>query len=114
MVEASIDQSAIVGGRGNQLDLHRDGSRHGTVEVQVTGDLGRPVRGSNGVIGWMRDHKAVSKKVSGITYVINCYVICSVAGVYITSTSVFVSLASVTVINQYTVRCDRGVRGASK
>ena len=74
MEEAPIELSDIVGGRGNQLDVSGGGSRHGSVEVQVTGDLGRPVRGSNGVIGWMRDHEAVSKKVSGSTYVINCYI----------------------------------------
>ena len=95
-----------MGGRGRQLDVCRDGSRQRTVEVKVTDDLGRPVRGRDGVIGWMHDHEAVSKKVSDSTYVINCYVICFVAGVYITSTSIFVSLASVTVVYRYSVRCD--------
>ena len=88
--------SAIVGGRGNQLDIVRGGSRHGPVEEQFTGDIGRPVRGSNGVVGWMRDHEAANKKVSGITFVVNCYVICFVAGVCITSSSFVISLASVT------------------
>ena len=103
MVEAPIDQSAIVGGRGNQLDLCRDGSRHGTVEVKVTGDLGRPVRGRDGVVGWMRDHEAVSKKVSGSTYVINCYVVCFVAGIHLATTSVIVTISSVTIFNRDSV-----------
>ena len=106
MEEAPLDQLAIVGGRGNQLDISRDGSRHRTVEVKVTGDLGRPVRGRDGVVGWMRDHEAVSKKVSGSTYVINCYVIYFVAGVYLTSTGIFVTITSVTVVYRYSVRCD--------
>ena len=114
MVEAHLDQAAIVGGRGNQLDGCRDGSRHRTVEVKVTGDLGRPVRGRNGVVGWMRDHQAVSKKVSGSTYVINCYVICFVAGIHPATTSVFVMISSVTVFNRYSVRRDRRVRGATE
>ena len=99
MVEAHIDQAAIVGGRGNQLDVCRDGSGHRTVEVKVTGDLGRPVRGRDGVVGWMRDHEAVSKKVSGSTYVINCYVICFVAGIHLAITSFFVTISSVTIFN---------------
>ena len=106
MEEAPIELSAIVGGRGNQLDLIGGGSRQGTVEEQVTGDLGRPVRGSNGVIGWMRDHEAANKKVSNITYVINCYVICFVAGVYLTSTGIFIMITSVSVVYRYSVRCD--------
>ena len=75
MVEVPVDQAAIVGGRGRQLDVCRDGSRQRTVEVKVTDDLGRPVRGKDGVVGWMRDHEAVTKKVSGSFYVKSCYVI---------------------------------------
>ena len=48
---------------------------HGSVEEQVTGDLGRLVRGSYGIVGWMHDNEAANKKVSSITYVVSCYVI---------------------------------------
>ena len=113
MVEAHMDQAAIVGGRGNQLDVCRDGSRHGTVEMKVTGDLGRPVRGSIGVIGWMHDHEAVTKKVSGSFYVNSCYVICFVAGIHLATTSVFVTISSVTVFDRDSVRRDRRVCGAT-
>ena len=46
-----------MGGRGRPLAEQ-------TVEVKVTADMGKPVRGVQGVVGWMRDHGAVSKKVS--------------------------------------------------
>ena len=75
MVEVPVDQAAIVGGRGRQLDVCRDGSRQLIVDVKVTNDHGRPVRVKDGVVGWMRDHEAVTKKVSGSFYVKSCYVI---------------------------------------
>ena len=94
MDETPTELSAIVGGRGNQLDIVRGGSCHGSVEEQVTGDLGRPVRGSYGIVGWMHDNEAANKKVSAITYVVSCYVICFVAGVCITFTGFFILVAS--------------------
>ena len=101
MDETPIELSAIVGGRGNQLDIVRGGSCHGSVEEQVTGDLGRPVRGSNGIVGWMHDNEAANKKVSGITYVVSCYVICFFAGIYLAITSYFVTISSVNIFNRY-------------
>ena len=68
MEEAPVALSTIVGGRGNQLDTVRGGTHHGLVEDQVTGSNGRPVRGSNGIVGWMHDHEAADKKVSDITF----------------------------------------------
>ena len=109
MEETPIALSTIVGGRGNQLDTVRGGSRHGLVEDQVTGNNGRPVKGSNGIVGWMHDHEAADRKVSGITFVVSCYVIYFVAGVCVTSSSFVISLASVTINDRYTVRYNRRI-----
>ena len=81
----------------------RDGSRQRTVEVKVTDDLGRPVRVKDGVGGWMRDHEAVTKKVSGSFYVKSCYVICFFTGIYLAITSYFVTISSVNIFNRYSV-----------
>ena len=53
-----------MGGRGWQLAKPREGSSQQSVEVKVTTDWGKPVKGKQGVVGWMRDHGAMSKKVS--------------------------------------------------
>ena len=58
-----------MGGRGWPLVERRDEAQptnQQSVEVKVTADWGKPVRGKQGVVGWMRDHGAVSKKVSEI------------------------------------------------
>ena len=102
-VEAPVEQAAIVGGRGRQLAVSRDGSSQRNIEVKVTTDLGKPVRGRDGVVGWMRDHEAVTKKVSGSAYVNSCYVICFVAGINLTTTSVIVTISSVTIFNRDSV-----------
>ena len=34
-----------------------------TVEVEIKRDMGKPVKGKTGVVGWMSDYGAVSKKV---------------------------------------------------
>ena len=52
-----------MGGIGRQLEASREG-RSQQVEVKVTTDQGWPVKGPNGVVGWMKDHQVVSKKVS--------------------------------------------------
>ena len=109
MEEAPVAVSTIVGGRGTELDTARGRTDHGLEEDQITGNRGRPVKGSNGIIGWMHDHEAADKKVSGITFVFNCYVIYFVAGVCITSSSFVISLASVTINDRYTVRYNRRI-----
>ena len=56
-----------MGGRGRSLAERRvEASLNSqqTVKVKVTADWGKPVRGAQGVVGWMREHGAVSKKVS--------------------------------------------------
>ena len=68
MEEAPTALSTIVGGRGHQLDTARGGAQRGFVEDVVTVNNGRPVRGSNGIVGWMHDHEATDKKVSDITF----------------------------------------------
>ena len=42
---------------------------------------GRPVRGSNGIIGYMHDFEAADRKVGDITFVFSCNVIYFVAGI---------------------------------
>ena len=59
MVEVPVDQVAIVGGSGKQLDVCRDGSRQLIVDVNVSNDLGRPVRVKDVVVGWMRKQHPV-------------------------------------------------------
>ena len=59
MVEAHVDQAAIVGGSGRQLDVCRDGSRQLIVDVNVSDGFGRPVRVKDVVVGWMRDQHSV-------------------------------------------------------
>ena len=48
------------------------GSSSQSVEVKVETEWGKPVKGKQGIVGWMRDHGAVSKKVSEIV-LIDCY-----------------------------------------
>ena len=109
MEEIPLSLSTIVGGRGNSLDTARSGSRDGLVEEPVSGSIGRPVKGSNGIVGWMHDHEAADSKVSGVTFVVSCYVIYFVAGVCITSSGFVISLTSVTSHDRYTVRHHRGI-----
>ena len=73
--EIPLSLDSIVGGRGNSLDTVRSGSRDGLVEEPVSGSIGRPVKGNNGIVGWMYDHEAADSKVSGVTFVVSCYVI---------------------------------------
>ena len=109
MEEAPVAVSTIVGGRGTELDTARGGTDHGLEEDQITGNRGRPVKGSNGIIGYMHDYEAADRKVSGITFVFSCYVIYFVAGVCITSSGFVISLASIAANDRYSVRCYRGI-----
>ena len=100
VVEAPVEQAAIVGGRGRQLAVSRDGSSQCNIEVKVTTDLGKPVRGRDGVVGWMHDHEAVTKKVSGNVYVNSCYTLYFVAGINFATTSIFVTITSIIVLDR--------------
>ena len=42
------------------------GQSRPSVEVKVETEWGKPMKGKQGIVGWMRDHGAVSKKVSDI------------------------------------------------
>ena len=59
MVEAPVDQAAIVGGSGRQLDVCRDGSRQLIVDVNVIDGCGILVKVKDVVIGWMREQHPV-------------------------------------------------------
>ena len=49
----------MVGGRGWPLEERSQQ----TVEVEIKRDMGKPVKGKTGVVRWMSDYGAVSKKV---------------------------------------------------
>ena len=59
MVEVPVDQVAIVGGSGKQLDVCRDGSREVIVDVNVIDGFGMLVRVKDVVVGWMREQHPV-------------------------------------------------------
>ena len=58
----------MVGGRGWPLEESRQ-----TVEVTVKREMGKPVKGKDGVVGWMNDYGgAVSKKVCVLVPLLCC------------------------------------------
>lgn len=59
----------MVGGRGWPLEERSQQ----TVEVEIKRDMGKPVKGKTGVVGWMSDYGAVSKKVCKIVSIECCY-----------------------------------------
>ena len=71
---AVVEDADILGGRGRQLDVAREGRSQQQVEVKVTTDQGKPVKGPNGVVGWMKDHEMVSKKVSYKVEIVCCFI----------------------------------------
>ena len=97
MEEAPVSLSTIVGGRGRDLDTVSGGTLHGLGEEQLTGNRGRPVKGSNGIVGYMHDFEAADRKVGDITFVFSCYVIHFVAGICITSFGFVITLASIAI-----------------
>ena len=112
--ETPLSPDSTVEGRGNSLETARSESRDSRAEEPASGNSGRPVKGKNGIVGWMTDHEAADSKVSGVTFVVNCYVIYFVAGDCITSFGVIVSLTSVSSLDKYTIRHRRGDRRASE
>ena len=55
-----------MGGRG--WPLVRAGDRaQPTLRMEIEARMGKPVKGRDGVVGWMRDHGEVQKKVRDIS-----------------------------------------------
>ena len=88
--QASVRDGDILGGRGRQMEASREGQRQ-HVEVKVTTDQGRPVKGPNGVVGYMKDHQVVSKKVSYKVEVDYCLILFFIVGITFAACCVFVS-----------------------
>ena len=55
-----------MGGRGWPLARPGDQAQP-TLQVKIEAGMGKPVKGRDGVIGWMRDHGEVQKKVRDIS-----------------------------------------------
>ena len=95
--KAPVSVSLNVGDRGRDLDAVSGGTSHGLGAGQLTGSSGRPVRGGNGIVGYMHDFEAADRKVGDITFVFSCYVIHFVAGICITSFGFVITLASIAI-----------------
>ena len=67
---ATVTQSEVVGGRGWPMHSSR-GQVSPNLQVKVETEWGQPVKGREGIVGWMRSHGEVSKKVSDIIVVIS-------------------------------------------
>ena len=70
------------------MDTSREGQRQ-QVEVKVTTDQGRPVKGPNGVVGYMKDHQVVSKKVSYKVEVDYCFISLLIVGITFAACCIF-------------------------
>ena len=65
----AVTQSEVVGGRG--WPIHNSGGRASPqLQVKVETEWGQPVKGREGIVGWMRSH-VPSEKVSDIVVVIS-------------------------------------------
>ena len=78
------EASVSVGGRVANLEApvvvrDLDGVSGGT--TTVTGNLGRPVRGSHGIVGYINDFEAGTRKVGDLTFVFTCYVMLFIIGI---------------------------------
>ena len=68
-VVPAVTQSEVVGGRG--WPIHNSGGRASPqLQVKVESEWGRPVKGRDGIVGWMRSPVPV-EKVSDIVVVIS-------------------------------------------
>ena len=103
----------ILGGRGRQLDVAREGRSQQQVEVKVTADQGRPVKGPNGVVGYMKDHEMVSKKVSYKVEIVCCFISFLIAGVNLATICLVFHTRTVFILRGDTFRCDRRDRGST-
>ena len=70
------------------MDASREGQRQ-QVEVKVTTDQGRPVKGPNGVVGYMKDHQVVSKKASYKVEVDCCFISLLIVGITFAAFRIF-------------------------
>ena len=70
------------------MDASREGQRQ-QVEVKVTTDQGRPVKGPNGVVGYMKDHQVVSKKVSYKVEIECCFISLLIVGITFAACCIF-------------------------
>ena len=109
--QSVVEDAEILGGRGRQLDVAREGRSQQQVEVKVTSDQGRPVKGPDGVVGWMKDHEMVSKKVSYKVDIVCCFISFLIAGVNFAAICLVFRFRTVSVLRGDTVRCDRRDRG---
>ena len=66
---AAVTQSEVVGGRGWPIQSS-GGQAKPSLQVKVETEWGKPVKGREGIVGWMRSHEP-SKKVSDIIIVIS-------------------------------------------
>ena len=101
--EASVSVPVDVGDRGRDLDAVSGGTSHGLGAGQLTGSSGRPVRGSNGIIGYIHDFEAADRKVGDITFVFSCYVIHFVAGICNSAFVFVITLASIAIYHRNSV-----------
>ena len=111
--QSVVEDVDILGGRGRQLDVAREGRSQQQVEVKVTSDQGRPVKGPNGVVGWMKDHEMVSKKVSYKVDIVHCFISFLIAGVNFTTICLVFHTCTVFILRGDTFRCDRRDRGST-
>ena len=95
-----------MGGRVSDLEApvvgrDLDGVSGGT--TTVTGNLGRPVRGSHGIVGYINDFEAGTRKVGDLTFVFICYVMLFIVGIC-NSTNYCVTLATIVIIYRNSIR----------
>ena len=91
-----------MGGRERQLEASREGRSQQLVEVKVTTDQGKPVKGPNGVVGWMKDHEVVSKKVSYKVETDCCFISLFIAGVDFATVCFLVCTRTVIILSRDT------------
>ena len=66
---AAVTQSEVVGGRGWPIQSS-GGQAKPSLQVKVETEWGKPVKGREGIVGWMRS-PVPSEKVSDIVVVIS-------------------------------------------
>ena len=67
---ASVTQSEVIGSQGRTL-LSSGGRASPNLQIKFETEWGKPVKGREGIVGWMRSHGEVSKKVSDINIVLS-------------------------------------------
>ena len=95
-----------MGGRGWPLARPRDEVQP-TVEVKIKAGVGRPVKGRDGIVGWMTDFDSVSKKVGDIMLLIHYLNIFHFPGIHISARCLIFTRGSLTYVSRHTARCHR-------